>query len=43
MNRRTILLVLVVLTGAGLFAVLWDFWKPIFWAVVFAVLFRPPP
>lgn len=41
MNRRAILLALVVLTGAGLFAVLSGFWKPIFWAVVFAILFRP--
>lgn len=41
MTRRPLLVVLVVLTGAGLVAVLADFWKPIFWAVVFAVLFKP--
>lgn len=41
MTRRPLLVVLVLLTGAGLFAVLSGFWKPIFWAVVFAVLFKP--
>ncbi len=41
MSRTGILLALAVLTGAGLVAMLSGFWKPIFWAVVFAVLFKP--
>jgi predicted PurR-regulated permease PerM len=41
MSRRPLLVVLVVLTGVGLFAVLADFWKPIFWGIIFAVLFKP--
>lgn len=41
MSRTNILLALVIVTGAGLVAVLADFWKPIFWGVVFAILFKP--
>lgn len=41
MSRTGILLALAVLTGAGLVSMLSGFWKPIFWAVVFAVLFKP--
>jgi predicted PurR-regulated permease PerM len=41
MNRRPILVILVLLTGGLLLSILAGFWKPIFWAVVFAVLFHP--
>jgi len=41
MTRRWILAVLVLVTGVGLLAVLSGFWKPIFWGIVFAVLFKP--
>lgn len=40
-TRRPLLVVLVLLTGAGLVAVLADFWKPIFWAIILAILFTP--
>ena len=41
MTRQPFLLLLVLATGAGLVAILAGFWKPIFWAVVFALLFKP--
>jgi predicted PurR-regulated permease PerM len=41
MTRQPFLVLLVLATGAGLAAILAGFWKPIFWAVVFALLFRP--
>lgn len=41
MSRTGILLALAGLTGAGLVFMLSGFWKPIFWAVVFTVLFKP--
>ena len=41
LNRSNILLTLVILTGTGLVLMLSGFWKPIFWAVVFGVLFKP--
>jgi predicted PurR-regulated permease PerM len=40
-NRAYILLALALLTGVGLVLILSGYWKPIFWAIVFAVLFKP--
>ena len=41
MTRQPLLVVLVLMTGAGLVAILGGFWKPMFWAVAFALIFKP--
>ena len=41
MTRQPLLVVLVLMTGAGLVAILRGFWKPMFWAVAFALIFKP--